>query len=169
MKTLRAPSLILGFLYLCFVGYLVYSAALLPERVATHFNAQGQPDGWMSRSSHLAFTTLFGFAFPLFLVTLFYVIRFLPPQGLNIPHRDYWLAPERRLETFDYLFGHSMWLAGATLGLLLGIQFLIVQANTQGRAHLSMPTILGFLSCFLTAVVVWVATMFLHFRFPVTR
>ena len=89
----RAPSDILRFLYLCFVGYLVFSAWQLPERVATHFNIHGQPDAWMIRSYHLLFMVVFGLAFPLFLVGMFFVIRFVP-QGLNIPNRVYWLAPE---------------------------------------------------------------------------
>src|SRR3954468_21478203 len=109
MKSRPTPALILGLLYLCFLGYLISSAPQLPDRVATHFGAGGEPDGWMSRSSHLLFMGVFGLAFPLFVVGLFFILRFLPDSGLNIPHRDYWLAPERRSETFAYLFRHSLW------------------------------------------------------------
>ncbi len=66
MKTLRTPLLVLGLLYLCFFGYLAASSSQLPERVATHFDGSGQPDGWSSRSDHLRFMLVFGLAFPLF-------------------------------------------------------------------------------------------------------
>jgi ABC-type Fe3+ transport system permease subunit len=167
MKTDRAPAHLLAFLYVCFVCCLIYSAPLLPERVATHFNGQGRPDGWMSRTSHMVFTTVFGFAFPLLPVGLFYVIRFAP-EGLNVPHRDYWLAPERRRETFDYLFRHSLWFACIVLGLIIGVQFLVVQANAEPRAQLSTPMILSLLGFFLAGVVAWVASLISHFRIPVS-
>ena len=39
----------------CFlIGWLAYP--YLPEKVPTHFNAQWQPDGWMSREMTLWFT-----------------------------------------------------------------------------------------------------------------
>lgn len=72
MKTWRIPLIVPGALYLGFVAYLALSAGALPARVATHFDASGRPNGWMSRSSHVAFTLVFGFAVPLFVVGLMY-------------------------------------------------------------------------------------------------
>ena len=64
MKTLRAPALVLGLLYLCFFGYLAVSSSQLPKRVATHVDARGRPNGWMSRAAHLRFMIVFGLSFP---------------------------------------------------------------------------------------------------------
>jgi hypothetical protein len=135
MKTLRTPSYILGFLYLCFVGYLIFSTWQLPERVATHFNAGGQPDGWMSRFSHLLIMAVFGFAFPLFFVGLFFGLRFVP-DALNVSNRDYWLAPERRIETFDYLFRQGLWRACMAVCFVTGLHYMIIHANFQPNADL---------------------------------
>jgi uncharacterized membrane protein len=88
LKTIRTPALLLGLLYLCFFGYLIVSAPQLPDRVATHFNGRGQPDGWMSRPAHLPLMAMFGLGFPLLIAGICFVIRFLPDSGLNIPHRD---------------------------------------------------------------------------------
>ena len=33
-----------------------------------------------------------------------YFVRCLPIRILNLPNRDYWLAPERQGEMFDYWF-----------------------------------------------------------------
>ena len=128
MKTLRSPFYILTFLYLCFVGYLVFSAWQLPERVASHFGAQGQPDGWMSRSNHLLLMAVFGFAFPLFLVGLFFVLRFVP-EGLNVPDRDYWLAPSGELRRSTIFFakvsGWLAWLFALSLEFITWLYMLI--------------------------------------------
>lgn len=163
MKTLRTPALILGLLYLCFFGYLVFSAPQLPNRVATHFDGSGQPNGWMSRSSHLLFTTFFGIVFPLLVVGIFFILRFLPERSLNVPHRDYWLAPERRVETFAYLLRHSLWFACMAVCFVIGIHFLVIQANSQQHPHLSTPKILGLGSCFVAGVVAWVVIIIHHF------
>jgi hypothetical protein len=163
MRTLRSPSYILGFLYLCFFGFLVFTAWQLPERVATHFGVGGQPDGWMSRYAHLLFMAVFGFAFPLFFVGLFYGLRFVP-EGLNIPDRDYWLAPERRVQTFDYFFRQGLWLACMAVCFVTGLHYMIIQANFQPNAELSMPMFLALFSFFLVGIVVWLISTIRHFK-----
>ncbi len=128
----------LALLYACFLGCWGWSGSQLPERIATHFNGRGEPNGWMSRSANQRFMLVFGLAFPLCVVLLCWLARFLPIGLVNIPHRDYWLAPERRKETSDYLICHSLWLACLAAGFVIGIQYAIVQANRQSR-HTSRP------------------------------
>jgi uncharacterized membrane protein len=162
MKTLRTPSYILGFLYLCFVGYLIFSTWQLPERVATHFNAGGQPDGWMSRFSHLLIMAVFGFAFPLFFVGLFFGLRFVP-DALNVSNRDYWLAPERRIETFDYLFRQGLWRACMAVCFVTGLHYMIIHANFQPNADLSIPMLLAVPGFFLVGIVIWLISTIRYF------
>jgi ABC-type Fe3+ transport system permease subunit len=166
MRTLRTQAVVLGLLYLCFLGSLVLAVQQLPDRVASHFNGSGQPDGWMSRSAHLLFMGGFGFAFPLFVVGICFLLRFMPVGGFNLPHRDYWLAPERRTETFAYFFRHSLWFACMAVGFAIGLHLLVIQANAQPQARLSTPMILGLAGCFLAGVAAWVASMVLHFGRP---
>jgi uncharacterized membrane protein len=163
MKTLRAPVIILALLYVCFVASVFLSAPQLPERVATHFGGSGQPNGWMSRSSHLLFTGIFGFAFPLFAVAIGFLLRFAPGYTFNIPRRDYWLAPERRSETNAYLLRHSLWFACMAVCFVFGVHLLIVQANSQTQVQLSTPLILGLAGSFIAGIAVWVISMIRHF------
>jgi hypothetical protein len=74
----KSPLLVLGVLYLCFFGCLARSSSQLPSRVATHFDGSGRPNGWMSRTAHLQFMTVFGLGFPLFVPALIYASRLLP-------------------------------------------------------------------------------------------
>lgn len=166
MKPLRIPAILLALLYACFLGYWAFSGSQLPERVATHFNGSGQPNGWMSRSANQIFMLVFGFAFPLFIVLLCYATRFLPSGLVNIPHREYWLAPERRQATSGYLVRHSFWFACLAVGFVLGMQCSIVLANRQTPPHLSTALLLAVVGPFLAGTAVWVVVLFRHFRHP---
>jgi uncharacterized membrane protein len=164
MKPFWIPSVVLILLYQAFLGFWVWSGSHLPDRVATHFNGGGEPNGWMSRSDHQTFMLVFGLAFPLVIVLLSYATRFMPRSLVNIPHRDYWLAPEKRAETSNYMIRHSLWLACLTVGFVVGIQFSIVQANAQLPPHLSNSMLLAVVVPFLTGTLVWVLILWRHFR-----
>ena len=164
IKTLRRPAFVLALLYGCFIACLIFSVPQLPERVATHFDGSGQANGWMSRSTHLRFMAWFGVGFPLLVVVLCFLVRYLPVHLINIPRRDYWLAAERRGETCAYLLRQSLWFACLELLFLLGIHFLIVQANRRPEAQLSTPLILGLGGAFVAGTLIWSVNLIRHFR-----
>ena len=164
MKTARGPALILGLLYFCFAGYLALSSGQLPDRLATHFDGSGQPNGWMNRSFHLWFILIFGLTFPLIVAVVLFFARFLPDGLINIPRRDYWLAAERRADTFAYLLRHAIWFACIGVCFVAGIHLLIVRANAQLPAHLSTPLLLSVVGAFLAALVAWAVALVRHFR-----
>ncbi len=155
MKTNRIPLGLLLLLYTCFLGGWVWAGSELPTRVATHFNAAGKPTGWMSRSHFETLMLVFGMVFPLIIVSLYFMAGLLPAFLIHIPNRCYWLAPERRRETSNYLLRHSLWLACLVVALVTGIELSLVQANKQIPPHLSTLTLLAVLLPFLAGVLVW--------------
>jgi uncharacterized membrane protein len=163
MKTLRTPAIILAALCVGFLIYLVYSAALLPERMATHFGGDGKPNGWMSRSADLVIFGALGVGLPLFFVVISIVIRFLPPRFINLPHREYWLSPERVLQTSAFITRQLLWMGCMTVLFLAGIHYLTIQANRMTPAHLPMDLFLTMLSTFLVGVGIWTFVFFRHF------
>ena len=82
-------------LILCFLAACVEVAVrygTLPPWMASQFGAGGEPKGWMAKPNFFA---LF-LGMQLLLVVLFVVLpRWLGRLPVNLPHRDYWLAPER--------------------------------------------------------------------------
>src|SRR5712675_1010261 len=102
MKTTRIPALVFNLLLLGYLVFLFCTVALLPQRMATHFDINGQPNGWMTRSSAVLLQGIVGLLLPLIIVGIFFVIRFAPARLINLPHRDFWFAPERRDETCAY-------------------------------------------------------------------
>ncbi len=163
MKSSRGLLLLLGFLYLGFIGFVVGSYDQLPERVATHFDGHGQPNGWMSRTGCVAFSLILGFVFPLTAVVASGVAGRLPDQRLNLPHRDYWLSPERRDATHAGLRRHALGFAGIGLGFVAGIHALILHANRPGATRLSLTWMLVVIGGFLAAVAIWGFTLIRHF------
>lgn len=161
---IRTPILLFACLYFALIAILLITRHQLPENVATHFNAAGHPDGWMSRSSHLLFFALFGFLFPGFVVGLCYVTRFFPPSMINLPNRDYWTAPERLPQTHNFVFRRSLWFACLAVAFVIGIHFSILEANSHPRPELSLPILLPIAGAFLLGVLIWSLTLILPFR-----
>jgi hypothetical protein len=116
----------------------------------------------MGCSTHLFSMGAIGLGVPLFLVVVFFMVRFLPDYAINIPNREYWLSPERRAETCADLMGRILWLGSLIVCQVAGIHYLIIQANT-GKEHLSVIPTLMLMGTFLGAVAVWIISLLRHF------
>jgi len=170
MKSTRVPLILLGLVYLALAASLVYAAGEMPPRVATHFNAAGQPNGWMSREADLWFAALFGALFPLALIGVFALIRYLPKSLVNLPHKEYWLAPEHLGETCAALLRFGVWLACVSLLFFTILHLLIVESNRSPQPHLPPAQAFGLLGAYLAAVLAFVVLLYRRFgQPPVTR
>jgi RNA polymerase sigma factor (sigma-70 family) len=143
---------------------ILTNAIVSQKIVATHFDWAGRPDGWMTHSNYLLASLIFGCGFPLFFLVIGYLARFLPIKAFNIPHRDYWLAPEQRDKTFNYLFRHAFWQACFAAVFSLALQLLVIQANHQTPPHFSSPLAWVVAGCFLAATAVLILILFCHFK-----
>lgn len=160
----RTPAIALGLLSGVFLVCVAFSASGLPDHLATHFNASGRPDGWMPRASYLQFIIAFGLGLPFLVTAIFGLIPFLPIDLINIPRRDYWLGPERRDQSFAFLFHHSLWFACLGMAFVIGIHLLVLQANRAPEPRLSTPAILSLGGCFMAGVVLWIVMLVRHFK-----
>ena len=163
-KSAARPTVLLALLYLGFFAYLALSAGQLPQRLATHFGGGGQADGWMTRTGYLEFMSLFGLAFPLGLVGIFALARFLPAAAWNLPNRDYWLAPERRAATCACLLRYALWLACLILALVIEMHYTTIAANREHPPHLPMRFFFMLLGCFLAGLAIWLISFYRYFR-----
>ncbi|MEM8610294.1 MAG: DUF1648 domain-containing protein [Myxococcota bacterium] len=123
------------------LGWRVVSVwSSLPDTVASHFAATGEPNAFMGKAGFFWVMGLVGggtvallFALPLFL-------RRLPSSMLNVPNRDYWLATdERRQEALDKLAGFLGWMSMATAALLAVATDLAIRANLDGKPFANVP------------------------------
>ena len=137
----------------------------MPDVVASHFDGSGAADGWSTRTVFFAiYLAIIGLVVAVF--------TFLPgrfgEQGklrMNLPNRDYWLAPERRQQTLVFFQRQMMILGIAHLLLAIYTIQLAIIANLQqaGQLHSSIFWALGLYCLFLA---VWLIRFFLQFRKP---
>lgn len=99
----RLPLIVLLFFVCASLLHLGYYAGQLPDTVASHFGINGAADNWMSKQSFIIFygTVLVSTAALFLFVGLF--AHVVPDNLLNLPNKQYWLAPERRNETYAYI------------------------------------------------------------------
>jgi len=122
-----------AFLALLCAAQIAYYAPKLPDQVASHFRFDGTPDGYSSRMAFFVlYAVLMGFLLLCFLGGA-WLLRRIPPSLINLPKKDYWLAPERRQETFAYLDRWLIILGGATVLFMLVLFQYIIMANLRGE------------------------------------
>lgn len=164
MKAVYRPTIVLLVLWVLYCGYVVQSSESLPAQVATHFGADGTPNGWMSRSSHVRFMIGFGVGIPLLLMLLSGLAGILPRGYINIPHRDYWFTSEREPATREFVSRHLAWLSCVIVGFLGGLHYSIVDANRRDAARLSSSILWTLVGSFLVLIVLWVLRLMSRFR-----
>ena len=148
---------VLAGVWVAFAAYVWLTAAQLPEHVATHFGAGGAPNGWMTRAGHVRFTVLMGIGTSAFVLGIFALIRYCGDRGLNIPHKDYWLAPERRQTTYDFIQRQGFWFAGMLVAFIAGVHRSIVVANARSPVALSLDDVGWLAGSFIAVTLLWVA------------
>ena len=162
----RSPGFYLSVLLLWLaIFHMIYSYPLLADRVATHFNAAGRPNGWMTRDCFIAFyagtvlltTAVFGF-FSLLLPKM-------PTRMINLPYRDYWLGPERRQASLVYLTEWMQQMGCATLAFLIGLMHQVVCFNIEQQKTLTQGS-WALLAAYLFFTFVWVVRLYVRFRKP---
>jgi uncharacterized membrane protein len=82
-------------LVLVAVVQFTYYYPRLPEMVASHFDGEGRPNGCMPKNEFFKmFAVITALIIGIFLL-LPKLIKRVPPSMINLPNKDYWLAPER--------------------------------------------------------------------------
>ena len=136
----------------------------LPQKIATHFNFAGKPDGFMTLQNHQSFIILSTICFPLFMVFMVGVLPMWFPSLVNISHRDYWFAPERKTQTLDYLFNMACKLGVLMVFFFVGLNVIIVLANNSNPVLMPKLPFFVVMALFFIGVFLWVVMLFLKFR-----
>ncbi len=163
MSNTRLPSSIFFSLALLGGVQYFYYAPRLSEIVASHFGRAGSVNRWETK-------TLF-FSLELGIIVLATVISFgvprsieaLPVSMINLPHKEFWLSPERRDETLGYLQMHMAWFGCALLAFLLFVMELAFRANLLNPPRLNLAAFVPALMAFL--VFMGISTIRLVVRF----
>jgi len=166
-RKVRVPQAV--FLLLVFLGFLQARnfAEAMPGVMATHFGASGSANGWQTKGEFFAVEIvmlgvclLIGFGVP-------WIISKAPPSLVNLPNKEFWLAPVRRDHTLAVFRMQMAWFACALLTFLIVVNQLVYNANQSVPRHLNGPQFTMALIAFLGFVAIWTVRLVTYFsKFP---
>jgi len=135
----------------------------LPAVVASHFNAQGVPNGWQTKSAFFAvfvgvsvLAVLVGFGIPR-------IISLMPPELINLPKKQYWLAPEHLAETHAFLNSYFAWFGCAVFLIMILTFDYAIQSNLHPDNRPDISRMWYILAGFVLFTLVWTIRMLLRF------
>ena len=166
MSGTRVPRILFFAIVLAAIAQCVHDFPLLPDRLASHFAASGIPNGWMTKSQ---FFITFAIVLLPALAVEFWVSHRIANKSdakLKLPNKEYWLAPERRAETFAYFDSFFAWYGCAFLFVEVFAMGLAMRANFDTPPQLPTGPIVSDLVGFVLFNVVAVIAMLRRFSTP---
>lgn len=143
-ETLKTPSLKLQFAIAFFIALAVFTLLQiwflgnqLPAEVPVHFGIDGQPDRFSSRGEHLWTMTSLVIGTTIFLLGICWLTPKIPDSMINLPNKEYWLAPERRQATIIRVQTMLVWVGVLTTLLFSTLAFLSWLVGMQYAASIS--------------------------------
>lgn len=131
------------------IAQVTYAFPQMPARMASHFAASGAANGWMTKEQ---FFLTYALTFLPAIFVEFWVGRRIsrtPEARINLPNKEYWLAPERRAGTFAYFESFFAWYGCALLGLLAFVFGLAMRANLSAEPRLPTGPTLTAIAAFV--------------------
>ncbi len=162
---MRSISLFVFIASVLLAAVFIWSTAdQLPAIIATHFDAGNKPNGWMSHMGYRQYILGFLVGLPTLSMFLAGGLPKLMPLRVNVPNREYWLSPERREASLNFLFAH-----GCRLGCLMafeiaGVHYMTLEAHRSIPPQLSMQVFLPMVAIFFLGIIAWIGTLYWRFR-----
>jgi uncharacterized membrane protein len=160
----RLPRTLYVFLVLVCLLMMAHYYPLMPQRMAAHFAADGHPNGWQPRESF--------FLLAILLCASSAVVAFFAPwqiasrrnAHINLPNREYWLAPERREATMRYIASTMSWFGCGLLFVLISGTFLALRANLEPNQRFHPEAMILVIVAFLVFLMLLVLALVRHFQ-----
>jgi hypothetical protein len=142
---------------------LSFYAPRMPEILGSHFSRGGYVNGWQTKVAFfytelavIILATVVSFGVPR-------MIAAMPVSLLNLPHKEYWMAPERREETLAYIRAWSGWFGCGLLAFLLFVMELAFRANLHTPPQFNNAAFVPALLVFAVFDTVLILRLILHF------
>ncbi len=90
----------------------------LPQRMASHFNFQGEPDDWMNKSSFAILWFLAVFVVNISVPITIFLVRKGKKNWINVPNHEFWFSSEKRRMKLEGIITGMMTSLMLTVNLL---------------------------------------------------
>jgi uncharacterized membrane protein len=101
----------------------------LPERMASHFTAAGQPNSWMPRNDFIVTNCVIYLVVVVVFAVFPYLMKVVPDSLINTPNKSYWLAPHNRERFVTVCSSHFYFFGLMTNGLLIYVFHQVYRFN----------------------------------------
>lgn len=160
-KTILITVLLISFVL--GIAHVAHYYPKLPDTVATHFNGAGEADGFSSKQTHATLMISLQLGMMALFLGLGWLIRVLPANLINIPHRDYWLSAERKESTIAKMFAGMLTMAIGTQWFFIGLDHITTLHNLGSPAMKWFWPIFGIYMSFVIGFCIWLS---IKFRLP---
>lgn len=151
----------LGVLVASVIHVYVYSPRL-PDQVASHFDGNMRADGYSSKASLLTIYVVLQAAMAAGFVGGAWLIKRMPARLVNMPNKEYWLAPERREESLLALARWTLAFGTLTLLFVALVMHIVFVANLHPERDLA-PWFWLLLGGYLVGTLVFLAVVLVRF------
>lgn len=159
---------ILTLLFVVAIAQAAFYFGRLPDRVATHFDIQGNADGWSGRRAATLMMLGFQCGMPLFILAMGKLASRMPESMLNIPDKEYWMHPDRKAYALQVTADYLTWIAVLVALFIAVLNHLTFLAN-RDSAPLRLGWFAAAMMLFLLTVLVLTIRMVLHFKIRPAR
>ena len=157
--------MLLFVLFVAFAAAFVWHTSMrLPSTVASNFGISGTANSFLPRGVYAWYMLALVVVAPALMVVLTWASIPNLEATINLPNKDYWLAPERRAKTIEFLRASVLWLGFMHVAFLCCVHWLIVLANRVQPAQLANGWFIGGSVVFLAALLIWLKVFLGHFR-----
>jgi|MudIll2142460700_1097286.scaffolds.fasta_scaffold191739_1 uncharacterized membrane protein len=154
------------FLVVICILQILYYAPRMPEQMASHFDAAGAPNGWSTKTVFFGlYLGILGLLFLSFRVLPGLISRF-PESMINLPNKEYWLAVERKDETFLRIRERLMYMGNGVVIFLIATFQLVLLANFTEDRRMNAEVLWILLLLFLIFTLSWTIKFIRLFRMP---
>jgi len=163
---MKLRHVLLVAILMCALVQAIYYYPRLPDRVASHFDARGQVDGWGTRNEFFAIEGVLMIGLALLTLFVDWLVPRMPASLVNMPNKDYWFAPERRAATNRVMQSWVSTFMLLSLGFVVYVLQLAILVNVTGDADYMFIPMWAGLGIFLLITTVMSIQLILQFRKP---
>ena len=140
-------------------AFVWWTSGGLPAIVASHFVASGAANGVMPRGPFVASMLALVVLVPALLYSIGWLSARIPTRFVNLPNKQYWLAPERRDATLVSLGRFGVWAGYATLAMLCILHWFVVRANARQPPHLEQAPLVALVAVYFVALFIGIVVV----------
>ena len=135
-----------------------------PNNVAIHFDSNGIPDSWTNKNInflieafiYLLITGIF-FSIPL-------IIKNTPSKFVNIPNKQYWLAPERKTYTSEMISNTLCWVGVGLNFFFIILGFIVLKTNMLRNVVLDNSIVYILLLALTVYMSIWLIKLYIRLK-----